>query len=148
MAEAPGQAEAGRPTAPVRDQRRHGGEMVGVGGVAQSQKDGDRHDQQHGCAVGEVDEPGVEAEHQTETFPSARTTMPIPASTITAALTAGRTAARRPRPANRANAPSASTATSPTPVIAAARPTLNAPTRARPNPTRRSGSAARHAPRA
>src|SRR5580765_3044175 len=103
--------------------------------MAEPEQHGDGDHDQHGRAVGEVDEPAVEAEHQIHTFPTARTTMPRPATTITAALTAGRTAVRRPRPSKRANAPFARTATSPTDVIASARPTLKAPTSAIPNPT-------------
>src|SRR5439155_22622345 len=136
------EAETRRSAAAVGDERRHGGEMIGIGCMAEAEDNryGDDHEERG--AVREVNEPRVEAEHQTHTFPTARTTMPTPARTITAALTAGRTAARRPRPSKRANTPLASTATSPTAVIASASPKLNAPTSASPKPTRWSEIAA------
>src|SRR5262249_54696992 len=132
VSQPPGEAEPRRTSLAVRDEGRHGGEVVRIGRVPEPKDDGDRDDERECRAVGEVDEPAVEAEHQTPTLPTARTTMPRPATTMTAALIAGRTAAMRPRPSNCENAPFASTARSPTEVIASARPRLKAPTSAIP----------------
>ena len=65
--EAPGESEAssraGGPVAAGRDQRRDGGEVVGVGRVAETQYDRDDDHQRQGRPVREVRDPGVESEH-------------------------------------------------------------------------------------
>ena len=70
MAEAPDEAEprrgALRPLLPGGDQRRHGGEVVRVGRVAQAEQHGDAADDEERGPVREVRDPVVEAEHQVD----------------------------------------------------------------------------------
>src|SRR6185312_15972498 len=76
------ESEAGCPAAAIRDERRDGREVIRVARVTQSEQDGDRDDDDEGGAVGEVDEPVVESEHQMLTFGRARATIAAPARTI------------------------------------------------------------------
>src|SRR6266404_4412485 len=148
MPEAPRQPESRCAAAAVGDERRHGGEVVGVARMAQAEQHGQREHEQQGGPVREMDEPVVETEHHMLTFGKARATIATPARTMTSALSTGRTFTTRPRPSKRANADFASTATSPTAVIATARPMLNATTSSIPNATRCSEIAASRTTRA
>src|SRR5262245_19920585 len=139
VAEAPDEAEACRAAGgaflSARDQRRHGGEMIRVRGMAEAEHErDDDHDQQRG-AVGHRGDLVVEAEHHA-TLGIAWTVISTPATRMTAALSAG--SARSTRPSNfaRPNTRLASTATRPTPVIESASPRLNATISSSPNPTR------------
>ena len=75
MAEPPGEPEPGRPAAAVRDQRRHGGQVIRVARVPQAEQDCDHEDDQERRPVGEMHDPLVETEHQKPTFGRARATM-------------------------------------------------------------------------
>ena len=82
---APRQAEPGRVASPALrrgEQRRDSREMVGVGGVAQTEQDG-HGDHEHDCgAVRGRGEIVVEPEHGQLTFGMARTVIAAPAMTI------------------------------------------------------------------
>src|SRR5439155_654727 len=56
-------SRAGGAVAAGRDQRRHGGEVVGVGRVAETQYDRDDDHQRQRRPVREMRDPGVESEH-------------------------------------------------------------------------------------
>src|SRR6266508_1532992 len=138
VARAPGEPELRRVSrAPFgrRDQRRHGGQVVGVGGVPEPEEYGDRNDDEKRRTVGERRQVAVEAEHQS-TPGRALTVMPIPTTRITSALTAGRAWTRRPSSRSRPKAFWARTATRPIAVIVAARPALKATMSASPSPIR------------
>src|SRR4029079_8751010 len=98
VAEAPGEPEpgsrAGRALASPGDQRRDGGEMVGIGRVAAAEHDGDAADEGERRAVVERCDPGVESEHGQLTFGTARRGMASPAARLTKALAAGTVAPR------------------------------------------------------
>src|SRR6187200_147602 len=166
MSRAPPCAEtrrrAGRALAAGGDERRDRGDVVRVGRMTKPQQRRDQHDDGERASLRQSCDPVVEPEHHRaplvvnmpdsqpdgvrfgqNTRGSARAVIATPATTITAADTAG--TARTSGPSNRARAKTrrARTATSPIPVIVTARPTLNATIRMSPNASRWSAIALR-----
>src|SRR5262245_27359241 len=146
VAQAPREAEprgrAGGPLPGTGDQGRDGGEVVGVGRVAQPEHDRDyRYHAQRG-AVGEGCDPVVESEHGQLTFGTARTVIARPAARMTRALAAGKSRTSGPSRLTRRKAPRARTAAQPIAVIVNARPALNATISKSPKATRCSEIAA------
>ena len=94
MADSPGEAEPrGEPRRPLAaggDQRRHGGEVVRVGRMAEAEQDRHADDGEQGGAAREVCDPVVEPEHLYVTFGSARRVIARPRPRTTSALIAGR----------------------------------------------------------
>ena len=152
VTDAPRQAEpcGGGAGPPVRagDERRHGGEVIGVGRMAKAEQDPDEQNEPDRGAVRERG-PVVDAEHpgilSYVIEGSERTVIARPSAMMTRALTAGRARTSRPSKLIRLNARRAPTARRPIPVTVAARPRLNPTISARPN--RRGGARSRRAGR-
>ena len=108
MAEPPEEAEARggtrRALARAGHQRRDGGEVVGVGRVAEAEDDRDDGDERQLAAVGERCDPAVESEHGQLTFGTACTVIARPAARMTRALAAGSSRISGPSKLRRRNA--------------------------------------------